>query len=58
MGISHAKDFCEGTHDAGIEKWVSNFDVFRGAGRNKEHNKNVVKNIMKNIKLFFSFYVV
>ena len=57
MGIPHAKDFCEGKHDAGVEKWVSNFDVFQG-GVTKNRIKNVMKNLIKNIKLCFSLYTV
>ena len=57
MGIFHAKDFCEWKHDAGVEKWVSNFDVFQG-GVTKNRIKNVMKNLIKNIKLCFSLYTV
>ena len=57
MGIPHAKDFCEGKHDAGVEMWVSNFDVFWG-DVTKNIIENGMKNVIKNIKLCFSLYTV
>ena len=58
MGIFHAKDFCEWKHDAGVEKWVSNFDVFQG-GRNKEQNKKCNEKPNKEHQtMFFTLHCV